>query len=79
MTYVLTMLDSESQVCATELFRAFENGMQHAIQVNVKDMCISLQFALQLVPSNLWGEPLHTSGLFAYIVKGLKEDKVSES
>lgn len=50
--------------------------MTQAIQVNVKDMAIALQLALQLAPSSLWGEALHVSGLFAYIVGGLKEDKV---
>ena len=50
--------------------------MAHAIQVNVKDMAIALGLALQLAPSNLWGEALHISGLFAYIVKTLQDDKV---
>lgn len=50
--------------------------MSHAVQLNVKDMAITLGQVLQLAPANLWGEPLHVSGLFAFIVKSLKEDKV---
>jgi hypothetical protein len=50
--------------------------MNEAIQVNVKDMAIALQLVLQLAPSNLWGEAMHNSGLFASIVNALKDDKV---
>lgn len=50
--------------------------MQQAVQMNVKDMAIIVNMAVQLAPSNLWGEPLHTSGLFTYLVRSLREEKV---
>lgn len=50
--------------------------MQQAVQINVKDMAIIVNMIVQLAPSNLWGEALHTSGLFTYFVKSLQEEKV---
>ena len=50
--------------------------MKQAVQVNVKDMAQITGLACQLAPSSLWGEPLHNSGLFAYLVSSLQEDKV---
>ena len=52
--------------------------MGHAIPVNVKDLTTALQLALQLAPSILWSNALHVSGLFAYIVDGLKDTKDSK-
>ena len=49
--------------------------MKQAVQINVKDMAIGTALACQLAPSNLWGEPLHSSGLFAYLVTSLHEEK----
>lgn len=64
------------QYFALQLFRALEKGMGQAIQLNIKDMAVALGVTLQLTPSSLWGEALHVSGLFAFIVKSLKDDKV---
>lgn len=50
--------------------------MKQAMSINVKDMAQEVALTCQHAPSTLWGEPLHTSGLFAYIVKSLQEDKV---
>ena len=55
---------------------ALKNGMDHAIPINVKDMATTLGLVIQLAPSSLWGEPMHNSGLFSYIVHKLEEDKV---
>ena len=51
--------------------------MKQAVQVNVKDMAQITGLACQLAPSSLWGEPLHNSGLFAYLVSSLQEDKLT--
>ena len=40
-------------------------------------MTSTLALLFQIAPPALWGEALHVSGLFATIVKGLEEDKVS--
>lgn len=55
---------------------ALGKGMQQAAQMNVKDMAISINMLVQLAPSSLWGEALHSSGLFAYLVKSLQEEQV---
>ena len=44
--------------------------------INVKDMAGMVQFAVQLAPSSLWGEALHLSGLFGYLVQALEAEKV---
>jgi hypothetical protein len=45
--------------------------------VNMKDMVVALQFMVQLAPSNLWGEPMHTSGLFSHLLLTLNDGEVS--
>lgn len=45
--------------------------------VNMKDMIVALQFMVQLAPSNLWGEPMHTSGLFSHLLLTLIDGEVS--
>jgi hypothetical protein len=44
--------------------------------INTKDMALALNVLLQITPSSLWGEPLHTSGLFPFILNSLLEEKV---
>ena len=53
--------------------------MQQAVQINVKDMAIIINMAVQLTPSGLWGSALHESGLFAFLVNSLQEEKVRVS
>ncbi|KAI0092637.1 armadillo-type protein [Irpex rosettiformis] len=76
-SYILLDAPRMLQFYAIDFFRALVTAMDQAISLNVKDMAITLQFALQLAPSNLWGEALHVSGLFSHIVKALKDDKLS--
>ena len=52
--------------------------MKQAMQMNVKQMAIAVNLALQLAPSDLWGQALHVSGLFAYIVKTLEEENTQK-
>jgi hypothetical protein len=47
-----------------------------AVMVNIKDILITLNLLIQLTPSNLWGEPMHTSGLFAHILTTLIDGEV---
>lgn len=70
--------DVKDKFYAVNFFQALIAAMDHAIPVNVKDMTTALQLALQLAPSTLWGEALHVSGLFSYIVDGLKDSKDSK-
>ncbi|TFK29370.1 ran binding protein 11 [Coprinopsis marcescibilis] len=62
------------QFYANDIFRAFLEALKSpALSINIKDMVISLGFLVQLAPSSLWGEPLHTSGLFAHLLLTLNE------
>lgn len=49
--------------------------MEQALSVNVKGMTTALNLLLQISPPNAWGESLHVSGLFGFIVKTLVDDK----
>ncbi|KIP12739.1 hypothetical protein PHLGIDRAFT_97377 [Phlebiopsis gigantea 11061_1 CR5-6] len=75
-SYILLDPSRVLQACAKELFMALGKGMQQAAQMNVKDMAISINMLVQLAPSSLWGEALHSSGLFAYLVKSLQEEQI---
>lgn len=44
---------------------------------NATEMMRALNLLLQVAPLNLWGEALHTSGLFEYILTTLIEGEVS--
>lgn len=47
-----------------------------AVMVNIKDLLIALNLLIQLTPSNLWGESMHISGLFAHILTTLIDGEV---
>ncbi|KAF7790859.1 hypothetical protein EIP86_001817 [Pleurotus ostreatoroseus] len=64
---------------STDLFAALKTGMQQAMPINVKDMAVVLGLVIQLAPSSLWGEPMHNSGLFSYLIKTLEDDKIQTS
>lgn len=77
-SYSTNESQAQDKFYAVDFFRAVVAAMDHALSVNIKDMTTALQLALQLAPSALWGEALHISGLFAYIVEGLKDSKDSK-
>lgn len=76
-SYLLLDAPRLLQACASELFAALLAGMKHALQINVKDMAQITALACQHAPSSLWGGPLHTTGLFAYLAQSLQEDKLA--
>ncbi|KAF7301791.1 Importin N-terminal domain-containing protein [Mycena indigotica] len=62
------------QTSAVDLFRAFVNALSSAaVERNIKDMILALNLLVQLAPSALWGEPMHTSGLFSVLLKTIVE------
>ncbi|KAJ7068412.1 armadillo-type protein [Mycena amicta] len=66
------------QTSAVELFCAFVSALSSAaVERNIKDMILALNFLVQLAPSALWGEPMHTSGLFSALLKTIVEGEVS--
>ncbi|THH02435.1 hypothetical protein EW026_g424 [Hermanssonia centrifuga] len=67
----------QDQECTVDMFTAMEKAMNQAVQVNVKETATVLGLVVQLAPSNLWGEALHHSKLFAFLVKSIEEDKAS--
>ncbi|KAJ7638980.1 armadillo-type protein [Roridomyces roridus] len=57
---------------ALDLFKAFNLALTGAaIETNLKDMIIALNLLIQVAPSSLWGEPMHTSGLFSVLMKNI--------
>ncbi|KAI0638247.1 ARM repeat-containing protein [Trametes polyzona] len=75
-SYLLLDAPRILQLSALDLLRAFTAAMKEAMGTNVKQMSTALCLLFQIAPSGLWGEALHVSGLFAYIVHGLEEDKL---
>ncbi|KAK0206374.1 armadillo-type protein [Desarmillaria ectypa] len=65
------------QVCAIDLFKAFRQGFENVnITVNRRDMLVALNLIVSITPSSLWGEALHVSGLFAYLMKILLDGEI---
>ncbi|KAG7449051.1 ARM repeat-containing protein [Guyanagaster necrorhizus] len=65
------------QVCAVDLFKAFRQGFENVnITVNRKDLLVALNLIVSITPSSLWGEALHVSGLFAYLMKILLDGEI---
>ncbi|KAJ7129521.1 armadillo-type protein [Mycena epipterygia] len=62
------------QTFAVDLFQAFRVALSSAaVTTNLKDMIISLNLLVQVAPSSLWGEAMHTSGLFSLLIKNIVE------
>ncbi|KAH9938596.1 ARM repeat-containing protein [Fomitopsis serialis] len=78
-SYLLVDATRILQLYAVELFQAFAKAMTQAVETNVGDMARILTTLFQIGPPQLWGEPLHRSGLFALVVKTLTDDKAKTS
>ncbi|KZT71615.1 ARM repeat-containing protein [Daedalea quercina L-15889] len=78
-SYILVDAARILQLYAVELFQAFARAMMQAVETNVGDMARILTTLFQVGPPQLWGEPLHRSGLFALVVKTLMDDKARTS
>ena len=64
-------------MAAVDLLRAFNAAItEGAITANIKHMTVALCLLTQVAPPALWGEAMHSSGLFLTVWKGLEEDKV---
>ncbi|KAG6911227.1 hypothetical protein DXG01_003094 [Tephrocybe rancida] len=63
------------QACSVQLFTTFVVAFKSpsTMTTNATELMRVLNLLLQVAPSNLWGEALHTSGLFGYIVSTLIE------
>lgn len=60
-----------------DIFRAFLAALRSdAVTLNLKDMVVALNLVVQITPSSLWGEAMHMSGLFAYLLKTLIDNEV---
>ncbi|KAF9008940.1 armadillo-type protein [Cyathus striatus] len=60
------------QMFSSQLFTAFLGALKSkAVIANLKDILDVLCLLIQISPSSLWGEALHTSGLFAHILTNL--------
>jgi len=59
-----------------QLFDALVSALTKAVKTNVKEILTLINLIIQLGQPSLWGEPMHASGLFALLAKGLIDDKV---
>ncbi|THH33687.1 hypothetical protein EUX98_g583 [Antrodiella citrinella] len=65
------------QAYGKELFTAFKTGMSQSLAVTIQGMLSALNLLLQITGTyTVWAEPIHTSGLFAHLVKDLAEEKL---
>ncbi|KAG6833896.1 hypothetical protein H0H87_007907 [Tephrocybe sp. NHM501043] len=69
------------QACSVQLFTAFTKAFKSPLTMttNATEMMRALNLLLQVAPSNLWGEALHTSGLFGYILTTLIEGEINRA
>ncbi|EIM88549.1 ARM repeat-containing protein [Stereum hirsutum FP-91666 SS1] len=68
------LLDGQTHY-ATNLFNAYVVTFPNVYSINTKGLLESLEMLFQLVPPSSYAEALHTSGLFAHILKEIMEDK----
>lgn len=55
---------------AIDLFQAILTTLQNDVAiVNARELLQSLNLLVQLTPSGLWGEAMHSSGLFSHLLK----------
>ncbi|CCM04790.1 uncharacterized protein FIBRA_06983 [Fibroporia radiculosa] len=73
-SYILLDALQILQRIAVDMFRAFLQAMNQATEINVMHMATSLTLIAQVAPSSQWGEALHVSGLFAFILKILTDE-----
>ncbi|KAH8106154.1 ARM repeat-containing protein [Cristinia sonorae] len=65
------------QAYGNDIFAAFMQSMKQALSVNVLGLLSALNLLLQVAGSfPVWGEAMHTSGLFSHIIKSLSEEKM---
>ncbi|KAF8165214.1 armadillo-type protein [Crassisporium funariophilum] len=71
-SYILLDAPHILTVHAMDLFSAFLTTLTSKIvDINAKELIQALNLLVQLSPSRLWGEPMHTSGLFCHLLKTL--------
>ncbi|KAI0030712.1 ARM repeat-containing protein [Vararia minispora EC-137] len=61
---------------AVPVFSAYVVALGNAVAANVRDLLNSLELLFQLADPSTYAQALHSSGLFAWLVKGLIEDKL---
>ena len=77
MTSLCSSLTWPAQTFAVDLFRAFVDALSSAsVETNLKDMILALNLLVQVAPSSLWGEAMHTSGLFSLLMKNIADGEV---
>ncbi|KIY74164.1 ARM repeat-containing protein [Cylindrobasidium torrendii FP15055 ss-10] len=75
--YILLAGTQILQVCGLQLFQAYVKPFKMvAITAQRKDLLLSIHTIVATTPSSLWGEVLHTSGLFAYLVNALLDSEI---
>lgn len=60
------------QTSAKDVFLAFRSAFSNKlVDINAKDLIQALNLLIQVSTSDMWGEAMHTSGLFSQLLKVL--------
>lgn len=80
-SYILLDAPMILQVCNHQLLSAYLAAFKSraVAPLNASDMLKTLEILVQTSPSSLWGDALHSSGLFEHILDTLVEEKVPTS
>ncbi|KAG6830842.1 hypothetical protein H0H92_014494 [Tricholoma furcatifolium] len=78
-SYLLLDASGILQVCGVQLFTAMLVAFKSdsIMSTNATELMRALNLLLQVSPSNLWAEALHSSGLFGYLLTTLIEGEAS--
>ncbi|KAF8341568.1 ran binding protein 11 [Cantharellus anzutake] len=74
-SYLLLDAASVLKSSAAELHSAYLQSVKSANGVNVKDVIDIINIMIQVAPSGLWAEAMHSSGLFDYMLNSVVRDK----
>ncbi|KAH9947240.1 ARM repeat-containing protein [Amylocystis lapponica] len=75
--YILLDAAHVLRLHGAELLHAFVTALSAPAGLHDDQLAIALGLLLQIAPSQLWGETLHVSGLFAHVVRTLIAEKES--
>jgi len=65
------------QNAAAPLFQAYRTAFSNKLlEANTRQLVQSLTLLFSMSPANIWAEPLHTSGLFPFLLKTLAAGEV---
>ncbi|KIJ37354.1 hypothetical protein M422DRAFT_50427 [Sphaerobolus stellatus SS14] len=74
-SYLLLDANTVMSMYGHQLFNAIVSALDKVMKPNVKDIIALITHIIRLTPAPLWGEPMHSSRLFAKLANNVIEDK----